>query len=228
MDGGKHKDMDPLAMRALFGKKLSLCEISNVMEREDMEKAYREGWLKHVLEEGDDYDMLELIDPDEYEESMPDLVNSEDDVEMAGRVGSDGDGGTVPVLLGPGEDTSSDRSDEVASLEGLWSGKGAEHGHSTAQSSFEEIDKTMETRVIAKCKAAFDRSHIAELHDKSFISTEDPPYYDGTEASRSNTKLIKDKTAVITKNNPLGECAGVVNDPDKLPKILPYTGRIRW
>lgn len=52
-----------------------------------MEKAHREGWLKHVLEEADDYDMPELIDPDEYEGSMPDLVNSEDDVEMEGRVG---------------------------------------------------------------------------------------------------------------------------------------------
>lgn len=54
----------------------------------------------------------------------------------------------------------------------------------------EEIDKTT---VIAKFKATFNRPHIAELHDESSTSTEDLPCYDGTEASRSNTKLIKDK-----------------------------------
>lgn len=98
------------------------------------------------------------------------------------------------------------------------------------QSSF---DETTEIRVIAKCKATFDRPYTAELHDKYSIS---PPCYcyDGTEASRSNTKLAKDKSTV-TKNNPLGECAGatldekVVNDFNKItlaPKFLPYTGRM--
>lgn len=88
------------------------------------------------------------------------------------------------------------------------------------QDSFEDIDETKDNRVIAKYKATFDRPHTAELRDKSIISTEDPPCYDGTEASLS--KLTKGKTAVITKNNPLGEHAGatpgkktVVNDPDK-------------
>lgn len=91
VDGKKHKDMDPLATRVLFGEKFSLCEISNVMERENMEKAHWEGWLKHVFEEASDYDMPELIDPDEA------------DVEMADRIGSDGDGGTIPVLLESGD-----------------------------------------------------------------------------------------------------------------------------
>lgn len=72
MEGRRRRDIDPLAMRVLFGEKFSLCEIRNVMEREDMEKAYREGWLKRVFEEADDCDMPEMIDPDEYEESMPD------------------------------------------------------------------------------------------------------------------------------------------------------------
>lgn len=89
-------------MRALFGEKFNFCEIRDVMERDDMEKAHREGWLKRVLEEADDYDMPELIDPDEYEGSMPDLVHpDEGDAGIPNRVRL-GDDGAMTILLGMG------------------------------------------------------------------------------------------------------------------------------
>lgn len=95
--GRKRKDIDPLAMRALFGERFSL---GDVMEQDDMERTHKEGWLKHVLEGADDYDMPKLIDPNEYEESTPDLVPSDEDgAGIPGRVGSDDDGGAMPVLL---------------------------------------------------------------------------------------------------------------------------------
>lgn len=60
------------------------------MEREDTEKAHRDGRLKCVLEEAGNHGTPELIDPDEYEESMPDLDR--------GRLD---DGGTIPVFPEP-------------------------------------------------------------------------------------------------------------------------------
>lgn len=99
-EGRKRKGIDPLAMRALFGERFSLCEIHNVMERDGAENTYKEGWLKRVLEESNDYDIPELIDPDEYEEWTPDLVPSDEDgAGIPGRVGSDNDGGAMPVLF---------------------------------------------------------------------------------------------------------------------------------
>lgn len=63
MEVKKHKDINPLAMRILFGEKSSLSEIRDVIEWGGMAEAHRKGWLKCVLGD-DDYGMPELIDPD--------------------------------------------------------------------------------------------------------------------------------------------------------------------
>lgn len=158
-EGRRRRDIDPLAMRALFGEKFSLCEIRDVMERDDMEKAHREGWLERVLEEAGDYDMPELIDPDEYEESMLDLVHSdEDDAGIPDRVGLGDDDGAMSILLESGTDGSSGELGGVPQ-EDSWSGSGVGHRQDTD-----------ETIVVSKGKVIIDRSHT---NDKFTIFAED-------------------------------------------------------
>lgn len=105
------------------------------MERDNTEKTHREGWLKRVLEEANDYDIPELIDPDEYEESTPDLVPSDED--GVGRVGSDNDGGAIPVLFESEADGSSGGSDE-APQKHSWSHKDMEYEHSNVRENPED------------------------------------------------------------------------------------------
>lgn len=122
-------------------------EIHNVMERDNTEKTHREGWLKRVLEEANDYDIPELIDPDEYEESTPDLVPSDED--GVGRVGSDNDGGAMPVLFESEADGFSGGSDE-APQKHSWSHKDMEYEHSNVR---ENPEDTRVSPAVTKGKA---------------------------------------------------------------------------
>lgn len=192
------------------------------MERDNTEKTHREGWLKRVLEEANDYNIPELIDPDEYEESTSDLVPSDEDgAEIPGRVGSDDDGGAMPVLFEAEADGSSGGSDE-APQKHSWSHKDVEYEHSNVRENFEDTDETKSIPAVTKGKA---RPHTAEPDDngKSTTFAEDTSHYDDGTGASPNTRQTTGKTTAIKKNNPLEERAGatsgkkavVANDFDK-------------
>lgn len=237
----KHRDMDPLAMRALFGEKFSLSEICDVMERQDMEKANREGWLKRVLEEVDDYDMPELIDPDESEELVLDMVGLDEGDAMPGSAGSGEDGDSIPDQFGPedhgdvmsglvesNEDGPSDQSIGEAQLDpSRLSDKEMGHGHSTVEGNLNGIDaseshnRTKGIHAITNSKAISNRPQATRCQDKSGISMENPSCHDDTEASCNSIELDKGIVATTERKNPPRECIGAASGEMALVNVEP-------
>lgn len=225
----KHRDMDPLAMRALFGEKFSLGEIRDVMERQDIEKANTEGWLKHVLEETDGYDMPELIDLDEDEEPMPSLIDSNGDV-VPDLVGSgenvasnspclESHGGDTPGLTESNEDGPSTGSGEETILgPSDPSDKGMEHRSSTLEGNFDEIDiskphsegKDIYTGI--KGTKIFGGQQSTKYHDKPNTPMGYSSRHSGDIEASSSVELVEDIIAVAPGREQLEDRAEVISD----------------